>query len=50
MIFFFTVLFYYTSFNPNEQKRKIDQIANRIDPDEVAHYEPPHLSLYYFTL
>ena len=22
------------------------EFANRIDPDEVAHYEPPHLDLH----
>ena len=25
---------------------KISEFANSIDPDEVAHYEPPHLDLH----
>ena len=24
----------------------LDYGANRVDPDEVAHYEPPHLDLH----
>ena len=27
-------------------KVKIAEFANCVDPDEVAHYEPPHLDLY----
>ena len=26
---------------------KIPEFANSLDPDEVAHNEPPHLDLYY---
>ena len=26
---------------------KIVEFANSVDPDEVAHYEPPHLDLHY---
>ena len=29
------------------QKMIIAEFANSVDPDEVAHYEPPHLDLYY---
>ena len=25
---------------------KIAEFANSVDPDEVAHYEPPHLDLH----
>ena len=25
---------------------KIDEFANSVDPDEVAHYEPSHLDLH----
>ena len=25
------------------------ELANRVDPDEVAHYEPPHLDLHCLT-
>ena len=28
------------------QKKNIVELANSVDPDEVAHYEPPHLDLY----
>ena len=27
-------------------KLKIVEFANSVDPDEVAHYEPPHLYLH----
>ena len=27
-----------------------DKTANSIDPDEVAHYEPPHLDLCYWQI
>ena len=29
---------------------KIIQFANSVDPDEVAHHEPPHLDLYCLPL
>ena len=29
----------------NDQKAKIVEFANSVDPDEVAHNEPPHLDL-----
>ena len=28
------------------QKQKIAEFANIVDPDEVAHNEPPHLGLH----
>ena len=28
------------------RKMKITEFANRADPDEVAHHEPPHLGLH----
>ena len=32
--------------NPQSPKTKIVEFANNVDPDEVAHYEPPHLDLH----
>ena len=29
---------------------KIAEVANSIDPDEAAHYEPPHLDLHCCSL
>ena len=31
--------------NPKVTKLKKDELANSLDADEVAHYEPPHLHL-----
>ena len=31
---------------PKMQKTKMDELANSVDPDEVAHNEPPHLDLH----
>ena len=28
------------------EETKIDKFANSVDPDEVAHNEPPHLDLH----
>ena len=33
---------------PTGTKNKIVALANRVDSDEVAHYEPPHLDLHCF--
>ena len=30
-------------------KIKIVELANNVDPDEVAHHEPPHLNLHCLT-
>ena len=31
---------------PKAPNRKIVEFVNRVDPDEVAHNEPPHLDLH----
>ena len=31
--------------NPKAAKMKVAELANSIDPDEVAQNEPPHLNL-----
>ena len=31
-------------------EQKIKCYANSRDPDEVAHYEPPHLALYFLQV
>ena len=28
------------------QETKVDKFANNVDPDKVAHNEPPHLDLH----
>ena len=33
---------------PEVPETKIVEFANSVDPDEVAHNEPPHLDLYCF--
>ena len=33
-----------------ESKMRTVEFANSIDPDEVAHYEPPHLDLHCLPL
>ena len=36
----------YGQITVNAPEMKIVEFANSIDPDEVAHYEPPHLDLH----
>ena len=33
------------AFNPRSTKNNV-VFANKVDPDEAAHYEPPHLDLH----
>ena len=33
-------------FNTSSTKSDIAEFANSVDPDEVAHHEPPHVDLY----
>ena len=40
----------YRIFSLKAPKTRIIEFANRIDPDEAAHYEQPHLDLYCFLL
>ena len=42
----FTIMFCITLQVP---EAKIAEFANSVDLDEVAHNEPPHLDLHYFT-
>ena len=40
--------FHYENPQSTENKKKTTAFANSIDPDEVAHNEPPHLDLHCF--
>ena len=40
------IMLQYTFINSSVPETKIAEVANRVDLDEVAHNEPPHLDLH----